>query len=256
MHVGGSVAAYVSDEVFKRNITVLSGNEIFARSVAEGCICYILAALRSLPIYLDTMKKDGWKCDDQYSYQGLLYKKFGMVGYGTISKYLCEMLKPFHVELLIYSSHEVKEENARMATLDEIFSTCDIISLHSAWNKKTEGMIKAGHLSKIKDGALLVNTARAPIIEEDALYAELRKGRFNAFFDVYYEEPLPMDSPLRSFDNVFLMPHSAGPTADMRNRVGVALLEDIKRFIKGEQCINVVTNEQASRMTIEKRGKK
>ena len=253
VHVGGSVAAYISPEEFQRGVTVLSGNEIFAYSVAEGCLCYILTALRRVPKYLQITKDNGWKSDSDLFFEGLLYKKVGIVGYGAIAKYICRLLKPFQVKLYIYSSHHVEEEGATMASLDEIFENCDIISLHNAWNKQTEGMIKKEHLAKIKDGALFVNTARAPIVDEEAMLEEFSKERFNAVLDVYHQEPLSMESPLRRMKNVMLFPHMAGPTMDMREQVGIALAEDIESFINGKPCKNVVTAEQASRMTIEKR---
>ena len=252
-HVGGSVAAYTSKEAFERGITVLSGNEIFARSVAEGCITYFLFALRNINIYIDSMKKDGWAPEYKHMYDGLSYKKIGLVGYGAITKYLCELLRVFKVEILIYSAHEVSEEDVKQASLEEIFETCDIISLHSAWNKKTEGMITKKHLSLIKNDALFVNTARAHIVKKEDLYEELSKERFYSVFDVYYEEPLPLNDPIRNMEKVMLMPHSAGPTLDSRKIVGSELLDDIKRFFDGKPCINQITPERASRMTIEKR---
>lgn len=254
VHVGGSVAAYSSPEEFERGITVLSGNEIFARSVAEGAICYILAALRKLPLYACETKHYGWN-KTVLEHQGLLGKTVGMVGYGTISKYLCPMLKAFGVNLKIYSAYDVPVDWAQKCSLNEIFETCDIITLHSAWNARTEGMITGELLSKIKGGALFVNTARAALVDENALYTQLRTGRFNAILDVYHQEPLGTDSPLIKMENVILLPHMAGPTVDMRQVAGEALVEDIGRFLRNEPCQNVVTKEQAARMTIERRKK-
>lgn len=253
VHVGGSVAAYTSKEEFDAGITVLSGNDIFAQSVAEGCIGYMLMAQRRMPKYMAAMADMGWKQAEDQFYEGLLGKRVGLVGYGTITRYLCRLLKAFDTELLVYSSYPVPDPEVRQANLEEIFSTCDIISLHSAWNKRTEGMIRQEHFARMKEGALFVNTARGPIVEEAAMKEALVSGRIRAILDVYHNEPLAADDILRSLTNVYLLPHMAGPTTDMRARVGRALAEDMERFLQGEACRYQITPEAAARMTIERR---
>ena len=121
VHMGGSVAAYVSQEEYDAGVKVISGNDIFARSVAEGCLCYILASLRRLPKYIKVMQEKGWKEDSDLHFEGLLYKKVGIIGYGAIAGYLCELLRPFGVELFVYSKHLTKLEGAKIVTIDEIF---------------------------------------------------------------------------------------------------------------------------------------
>ncbi len=94
-----------------------------------------------------------------------------------------------------------------------------------------------------------MNTSRGKVIDEKALFDLLKKGRFHAALDVYAEEPLKEDNPIRQCKNVLLMPHMAGPTVDMRRVVAAELAKDIQRFVKGEKLIYEITEEQAGRMT-------
>lgn len=252
-HTGGSVASYVSKEEYDRGIIVLSGNDLFAQSVAEGCLCYTLMALRRTYQYAESIKTGGWRPEHDFM-QGMIGRKIGIVGYGAIAAYYAQLIQWFHPELLIYSKYITKEElvkaNGREASMEEIFETCDIISLHAALNEENRGMITADLLKRIKPGALFVNTARAGLIEEDALYQELETGRFQAVIDVYHEEPIPADNILRRLDNVLLMPHVAGPTFDMREKVVDRLIEDIKAIENHQPYKSGIPYEYAIRMTI------
>lgn len=111
-------------------------------------------------------------------------------------------------------------------------------------------MITRELLHAIQPGALFVNTARAGIIDEQALYDELGTGRFNAVLDVYHHEPLPMDNVLRTMPNVMMMPHSAGPSFDMREKVVLQLLADVLAAQEGKPCRTHIPYDYAVRMTV------
>lgn len=132
------------------------------------------------------------------------------------------------------------------ADLAEIFSTCDIISLHTAYNEYTRHMVNAELLSKIKEGALFVNTARGGLVDEEALVRELRTGRFRAVLDVFETEPLPAESGLLNLENVLLMPHMCGPTVDRRAHIAAALLEEARAYLEdGAGLPDEITLERA-----------
>lgn len=251
-HTGGSVASYVSKEEYDAGVLVLSGNDLFAQSVAEGCLCYTLCAKRRMWDYLESVKIGGWSPKENFT-DGLIGKKIGIVGFGTIAKYYMHLLQWFHPELLIASKYATEQEaaeyGAKTASLEEVFSTCDIISLHAALNEENVNLITRKHLELIRPGTLFVNTARAGIVEEQAMYDELKTGRFNAVLDVYHQEPLAKDNILRTLPNVLLMPHMAGPTYDMREKVVLSLLEDVIASQKGEKCSCYIPYEYAIRMT-------
>lgn len=251
-HMGGSVANVVSKEEYDRGILVLSGNDLFAQSVAEGCLCYTLNALRRVDIYRDSVRAGGWT-PEPHRTQGLVGKKVGLVSYGAIAAYYAGMLQGFGVDLRIasrsISEEELRRLGAKRASVEEIFAECDIISLHTALNGHTEGMITRELLHSIRDGALFVNAARAALVDRQALYEELQTGRFSAALDVYHTEPLPAEDVLRRLPNVWMMPHVAGPTTDLRQEVTLRLLADIRAWQEGRPCRCRIPYEYAARMT-------
>ena len=259
-HTGGSAAALVSDELPKRNITLLTGNRLYAESVAEGALGYILLSQRKMLGDIKRTKEIGWP--DVYIHnKGLKGKVIGLVGFGMIAENLARILNAFDVKIKIYSGHLAPEVaakyNATICSLDEIFETCDIVSVHSALTDKNYHFIGKEQLSKMKDDALLINTARGAVINEAELIEELKTGRIRAILDVYENEPLPMDSGLRGLDNVILMPHRGGPTTDVREWVTIELAQDVKKFFEGETNLkHQISLEYASRMTDETKFKK
>lgn len=251
---GGSASGIAADKLVKRGVPLLTGNAIYAHSVAEGCIGYMLWGQREFSKYESMIQKSGWREETFYN-RGLAHKKIGIVGFGFVAKFLVEMLRPFRPEkIMVYSSHLSKEEEKRYgvqpATLQEIFSQCDIVSLHASLNEKNYHMITGELVKSMKDDALLVNTARGAVIDEAAMAEELKTGRIRAVLDVFEEEPLPLDSPLRNLENVYLIPHMAGPTIDRRESVTLALARDIARFFRGESDLETqIPPDYAKQMT-------
>jgi len=253
VHTGGSVAPIVSPSLIERKIPVISGNELYAESVAEGTLAYILAGLRQIPLYNNFVQNGEWR-PEGFSTRGLLDRNVGLVGFGAISRYLVPLLKPFNVKIMVHSKHLSDEECTsyemiRAGSLEEIFSWSDVISLHIARTTETYHVITKDILKLMPDGALLVNTARGSVIDEQALADELCSRRIHAVLDVFEEEPLPKNSRLRGLDNVILIPHMAGPTVDRYERVSLALLDDIRRFFKGESLKFLINADHAVRMT-------
>ena len=254
-HTGGSVADYVEPSVYETGIRVISGNLLYAESVAEGVIGYMMMALRYLPENVESVRQGAWRIPQ--TNEGLLDQTIGIVGMGTISRFLISMLKPFRPNLKIYSGHSIdaaylQENNAQQVSLEEIFSTCKIVSLHSALNDRSRGMIGKEHFDLLQDGALFLNTARGAIIREEEMIAALEENRFKAVLDVFCKEPLAADSRLRSLPNVYCTPHVAGPTVDRRPSVVIALGEDLCRYEAGQTMIHEIAPEIAKRMTRER----
>ena len=252
-HTGGSVAPIVSNDLYERGIIIVSGNELFADSVAEGALAYMLAGLRRIPYYNTMVQKGEWRSAGHRN-NGLLDKKVGIVGFGAVSRNLVPLLKSLRVEIMIHCDYLSDEDchrygMTRAGSLEQIFSTCDIVSLHLARTPETYHIINKDLLALMPDGALLVNTARGSLIDEHALEDELLTGRIHAVLDVYEEEPLPKNSRLRGLDNVILIPHMAGPTDDRRKRITLALIEDMKRLLNGEPLKYVIDKDYAARMT-------
>ncbi len=251
-HTGGTVAPIISDKLYDMGVCVLSGNDVYARSVAESVVAYALCSLRDILNYNKMMKEKGWR-DVSFFNEGLLDQTVGLIGFGAIARYAVELLKPFNVKIKVYSTHMTKETSdelgVELASIEEIVSTCKVISVHSAATPETHHQLNKDLLSKIKDGAVLINTARGMVIDEGALTDELMTGRFKAVLDVFEVEPLPMDSKLRDLDNVLLIPHMGGPTIDQREVVTLRLIEEINNFFANKKLKMNIDRSAAMRMT-------
>ncbi len=261
-HTAGSIAPYVCEEAFKRGIRVLSGNELFAESVAEGVMAYILASSRSLLFFSHELSANGnWInrsiCEDIGScfYRGIMNKTVGIVSYGTISKYLLPMLKPFHIKIKIYSRKPLPQElldeyDAEQVSLEELFATSDIVTIQTARNPHTIGMINKSHLSLMKDNSIFVNTSRGEIVNEEDLLEEVKKDRLFFVLDVFHKEPLPKDSALIGNKRVMLIPHMGGPTFDRYDVITNTLLTNIEEHMAtGKEMSLEIPWELAKNMT-------
>lgn len=254
VHTGGSVGSLVDQAVYEKGVKVISGNNMYADSVAEGVLAYMFTALRKIPDYVNSIRNGGWKLGADYS-EGLLDQTVGIVGMGAISKRVIKLLKPFNVSLKLYSGYPIdsaflEENHAVQASLEEIFSSCKIVSLHSSMNEKTKGMIGKEHFDLLQDGAVFINTARGRIVREEEMIEALKKNRFRAILDVYYQEPLAQDCELRKLPNVYCMPHMAGPTTDRRPVITKRLADNMVKFEKGQEMDLEISREYAKRMTV------
>lgn len=251
-YVGGSVNYVATDESYKRGIHCLSGNEEFARSVAEGNLGYIIAALRRLPQTVNEMAETGWQHGFMRS-ESLLEQTVGIIGLGSISRYLINLLKPFDVKIKLFSNHTSDEEAAELGvekvSLEEMFKTCKIISVNSSRTPKNYHMVSDELMSLLKPDSLLVNTSRGSLIDEAAMAKHLKAGHFRAILDVYEEEPLPMTSELRGLENCILMPHCGGPTTDRRAAATRIVIDDVINIMEGRPAKNEIGQARAAVMT-------
>ena len=264
-HTGGSVAGLLDSAAYEHGILVLSGNDLYARSVAESVIAYSLAMLRDIPRYTEELRGDGWSAPGWYN-EGLLGQRVGLVGFGAVARHTAELLAAFGCTVLVCMADFLTKADAakygvRKASAEEVFSTCKIVSLHTALTPETYHSIDRRLLSLLRPDSIFVNTARGAIVDEAALSEMLTAGRFRAVLDVYETEPLSKDSPLRNIGRethrpspLILMPHMGGPTIDRRPLVTAALVEAIRAYRNGDtmaKCIKElqITREMAERMT-------
>ena len=253
IHCAGSVAPYISEALYDAGVTVLSGNKMFAESVAEGTLAYMLAGLRKIPQISTRMQAGIWREESDYS-EGLFGQTIGLVGLGAIPGYLVPMLKPFRMRIIGYDPYASKEKGDAMGIeliddLGSLFEQCKIISLHLPKTKQTHHLISRELLAKIQDGALLINTSRGAVIDEEALADELQSGRISAVLDVYQTEPLDPNSRLRGLPNAILMPHQAGPTNDWRPVITRTLIKDAKGFFAGQKPDHEISRAYGLSMT-------
>ena len=252
VHLGGTVVPFVSDEMWKRGIRVISGNAFFAESTAEGALAYLFAAQREIPFYSRELKENRrWKKSDAES-RGLLGKTVGIVSYGAVARNLVRMLQPFRVKILVYDIVTIPEAEKetygmKQVDLETLFSEADVISVHTPLNSATHHLIGKDLLEKIRPGALFLNTSRGKVIDQSALETELETGRFRALLDVYETEPPLPDCKLFLLPNVIMMPHMAGPTSDLRPQIAEALIREAYGYLENREPLTHEITEQAAR---------
>ncbi len=212
-------------------------------SAAEHAIALMMTVLRKTAQANATMKSGGW---DKSKYTGveLANKKVGVVGFGRIGQIVAKRLAGFEPELLFFDPF-VKESDLPYATkaknLQEIFSTCDVVTLHTPLMEQTKGMINADLLNLMQPHSILVNASRGGIVNEDDLLQVLKDKKIRAAgFDVFAQEPLQEDSPLRSLDNIILTPHLGASTEEAQLRVGEMAVNQINEFFINNNLLNEV----------------
>lgn len=260
VHTGGSVADYVDASTYAKGIRVVCGNKLFAKSVAEGTIAYMLSVLRHIPDRVSDLRAGGWNNPARGYDEGLLGRRIGILGVGTIARFLMEMLQPFGCSFLVWDDNYTVDPdylasvNARQTTLEEVMRTCSIVTLHASLTEKSRGMIGRRELEMMPKGGVFINTARGAIIRQKEMEAVLaERSDLRAMLDVYDPEPLEVDNPMRKMENVYLMPHKGGPTVDFRATIGATVVDEIAHFLRGEKLEHEIIKDVASRMTTHKK---
>ncbi len=227
----------------KKDVKVSNTPGANNNSAAEHAIALMLTVLRKTAFANATMKSGGW---DKSKYTGteLANKKVGIVGFGQIGKIVAKRLQGFEPEILFYDPfcESTDIPNCTKAnSVDEIFETCDIITIHTPLMDETRNMVNKDLLSKMKPTAILVNAARGGIVDEEALYETLKEEKIRgAGFDVFATEPLPEDSNLRSLPSLVLTPHLGASTEEAQLRVGQMAVDQLKEFFLNDNLLNEV----------------
>lgn len=248
-HAAGSVKTRMADAGHERGIVLLSAAAVIAESVAEYTLWAMLSGQRNLYRYEQVMKEErGWKTKNEDFGHSLYGKSVGIVSASMVGRRVIKLLEPFSCDVLVYDpylgSEEARALGVRTVALEELFSSGDIISIHAPSTPETKGMITQKHFQSIRDDALLINTARTWVLDQDGLVNELQKGRFTAYIDVFDKEPLPADHPIRDLDNVFLSPHVSGHTTEIRQRLVEEIVKDVERFFNDEPMQLAVSYER------------
>jgi phosphoglycerate dehydrogenase-like enzyme len=219
-----------------------------AISVAEHAIMLILAALKHLHALDDGVRHGRWR--GAAAAAGRVHELFGstvgIVGMGRIGREVAQRLAGWNVSIVYYDpfrlSADVEQQlGARYVELDQLLRIADAVTVHVPLNASTRHLIDAESLSLMKPSAVLVNTARGGLVDEEALAAALREHRIlGAGLDVLSQEPPPADHPLLELSNVVLTPHSAGPTWESFPRRFANCFANIERVQRGEKPLWVV----------------
>lgn len=229
------------DAIKEKGIPLYVNQGVNAESVAEHALLLMLSCLRKLPTINRNTKEGIWKKQEQgVQTAELKGKTVGIIGMGSIAKTLVGLLKPFHVRILYNDLAQMPaefeaENNMRFADIGELLKSSDIVTIHCALTPETRNLINGETLGIMKDGAVLINTARGEIVDPAAAAEALDCGKLSyAAFDVHVKEPIPEDYPLKNIDNVILTPHIAGVTADSFRAMMRDAFRNIACFDKGE----------------------
>ena len=229
---GTGVDSIDREAAARLGVQVFNTPGAFADPVADTVLGYILAFARRLP-WLDAAVKAG-RWEKQVG-RSLAECTLGVVGVGNIGQAVLRRARAFGMTLLGNDIREIDpafiaEVGVRMVPLEELLAQADFISLNCDLNPTSYHLINRERLAQVKPGAVLINTARGPIVEEAALVEALRARRLaGAALDVFEREPLPADSPLRSMDNVLLAPHNANSSPRAWERVHWNTLKNLFR---------------------------
>lgn len=235
VHAAGSVKHHVTDACWQRGIVVSSAAAANAEPVAEFTLAAILFAnKRVIDIARDyrTRKADAdW--DARYPGFGNYRRTVGIVGASRIGRRVIELLASFDLEVLVSDPYLHEDLGVAQVGLDELVARCDVVSLHAPDLPETRHMIDASRLAAMRDGATLINTARAALVDQDALTAELAAGRLYAVLDHTAPEILPPDSPLYDLPNALVTPHIAGSLGGELARMADLALDELVRYARG-----------------------
>lgn len=210
--------------------------------VAEYCLGVTLLESKFYSLSQRQYERERKPIDREQSYPGAgtFGKTVGIItATSEIARDFMTLLKPFDFKVIAWSRHLTDEMAAQYGatkvSFDDVFRYSDIVSVHTPGIPQAKGMIGAHELGLMKDGALLMNSARGIVIDPDALEKELVSGRIRAVLDVTYPtEPLPADSPLWNRDNVIITPHIAGSMGCDLNRMGESVVREFEHIAAGE----------------------
>lgn len=211
-------------------------------AVAQMTFALILEITNAVGLHSEAVHKGEWcECKDFCFWKTPLTelsgKTLGIVGYGKIGKKVAEIAKAFSMNLLIYTPSRqgnVGSCDTHFVTLDALLEKSDIVSFHCPLTDKTDKMVNEEFISKMKDGAALINTARGQLIDEKALSAALKSGKISAAgMDVISAEPAKRDNPLLKAENCFITPHIAWAAYETRARLLEIFKGNIKAFCEG-----------------------
>jgi len=257
VNLTGELKRLIQRDCIEIGLTVTNWGDVPAPSVAEAALMMMLMSLRRAYFWqAELHEKKAWRetLEERWIPQGLFDKTVGLYGFGLIARAFVPMIKPFNPHILVFSSWISEQDQARFGVervdnLRQLFAESDIVSIHTGRRPDTHHSVSTEILAAMRDGGHIINTARGTIIDTDALIKELKSGRIFAALDVFEQEPLPPDSPLRGLKNCLLFPHQAGPTADYRFRCGTNAVDQIQRYVSGKPLKYVLSLDQYDKMS-------
>lgn len=226
------------DAAKRHGVRVTNCPGINSNAVAEMTLALLMALIREIPRLNKSQKEGIWS---RTIFNELPEKRIGVLGFGAIAQKTIKKLKGFGAEILVYNrtlrTEQAEALGAHITTdLDEVLSTSDYILIHLPVAPETINIINAENIAKMKDGAYVVNTARAPLVDSAAMYEALASGKLRGYAtDVYAKEPADLTDPLFTLPNFIGTPHSAGETYENYSETGLATAKAVLDVFEGHE---------------------
>ncbi len=237
IHAAGTVKGIVSAPLWRAGVRVSSAAGPLSKGVAETALGMTIASLKNLWRLATDAAAGGWEAE-RSRVRELYEVTIGVVGAGHAGSQYLRLLRPYDAELLVYDPYLDAERatqlGARKVELTELLRSSDVVALHAPSIPETRHMIDAAALELMKPDAILINTARGSLIDEDALVAKLRRGHLFACLDVTDPEPPPPDHPFRTLPNCVLTGHVAGAVTNGLHRLGQHVVDELTAYAAGD----------------------
>jgi D-3-phosphoglycerate dehydrogenase len=238
------------EEAKKRDIIICNCPGRVSEPVADFTVAVMLVESRNIIRDSLNMTKGVWKKLDPADKENVALRNrtVGLIGYGIIGHKVAARLKPFGAKVQVYDPYCKPEfvinDGIKLVPLDKLCSTSDFISVHARLTSENESLIGEKEFSLMRPNAIFINTARAGLVDEDALVKALKTKQIrSAALDVFRTEPLPPDHPLMKLDNVTLTPHKAGATNDVISNSIDIIVEELERYFLGKIPRNSIVCE-------------
>lgn len=236
------------DVARQRGIVVTNIPAYSTQSVAQMAIAHLLNITQRVAHYAHEVHNGVWSAQPDFCYWNtplieLAGKKIGIVGFGNTGQATAQIAEALGMEVWVYTSKPKKSlpKKYQKVTLNELFSACDVVSLHCPLTAENKEMVNSFRLSLMKQGAILINTSRGGLIDEKALEQALLSGKLlGAGLDVLSSEPVPNGNPLLKLKNCFISPHIAWATRESRMRLMNQAVENLKAWMEGRTINNVL----------------
>ena len=252
IHAAGSIKPIISDAFIERKIRITNSAVAIGEGVAETALGFAISACKGFYTLNEDTKNGLWQENIKTKVKDFYDIKVGVISGGAVGRHMVKLLKNFHVDILMYdpvlSAEAIQAIGAEKVSLETLMSECDVVSVHAPSIPATDNMLNASNLCLLQDGAVLINTSRGSVINEQDLIAELEKGRFFACIDVTQTEPPAKDNKLRALPNVVLTPHIAGTATNGLRRVALHVCEEIERLLGGEKMRTEVNLADLAKM--------
>lgn len=223
----------------KAGITVTYVPDYGVREVSDHAMAMLLAMIRKIPLSNSLVQAGRWEMPAVVPIHRVEGRTLGLLGFGHIGRALAPKAQAFGLNVIAHDPFvrpdALKAAKVEGVDLDTLLSRSDYLSVHAPLTPQTRGLFNAATFAKMKRGALLVNTARGPLVDEEALLAALKSGQLGgAALDVVTTEPLPKDSALIGHDNLILSPHTAFYSVEALEELQTKCAADVARVLSGE----------------------